>query len=324
MAGGDGYGIGRGEGRNAGPLLFHRFLTAVSAAYPSSGVGSGSSLPEFCNECGSERPEQETFQVFGNTPTDEDEGEEELNCNNADITTTTVAASQRFSLFCFAARRGRGEAESTTPTTARAYWKVFPFPRFWRTSPRDDSGDRQASPDEEDSLSAASNSTVADVGEVKEMHASEIIGQQEIGPVSRQVIKQGERRSGALAGAEQGGETAQDDRTKGSCVTSEDAYASLSDRTTTTSPTRNAGAGSKTFFERKLRGDVTIACCKSFDLDMRESASRRVDGRSDVAFPDLPRARPMWRAFSEVDHDRVKENHSRAIQRHLSLSRFSM
>ena len=317
MAGGARYGIDRGEGSNARLFLFRHFLTAVPAAYPSPGVGSESSFPEFCNEFYSEQPKHEAFQGFENTPKDEEEGEEELKCNNVDIT-TTVAASQRSSLLFSDGRSGRGEIESTTPTTPRASWKFLPFPRFWRTNRRDGSGERQVSPDEEDSLSAASNSAIADVGGVEKTHASEIIGQRETGTFLRQEIKQGERRSGALARAEQGGETVQGDRTEVSCVTSEDANASPSGRTTTTSPTRNAGTGSKTLFERKPRDNGTIACCKIIDPDGKELVSRRVDGRSDAASPDLPRARPMWRAFSEVDHDRVKENHSRATQRHLS------
>ena len=313
VAGVDRYGIGRGEGSNVRPFLFRRFLNAVPADYPSTGVGSESSFPEFCSEW----REQEVFQVSGNTSEDEDEGEEELKCNNVD-STTTVAASQQFRLFFSDGRSGRGEVESITPTTARTSWKFHTFPRFWRASRREGNGGRQASPDEEGSRSEASNSAVANVGAVKETQASERIGQREARTVSFQAINQGKRRSDTLAGAKQGGETAHGNRTERSCVASEYANSSPSDRTTTTSSTRNARAGLKTFFEKKPKDDVTIACCKVIDPDGRESALPRGDCRSDVASPDLPRARPMWRAFSVVDHDKVKEYHSRATQRHLS------
>ena len=313
MVGIDRYGIGRGEGSNVGPFLFRRFLNAVPADYPSSGVGSESSFPESCYE----RREQEVFQVSGNTPEGEEEGEEKLECNDINYT-ATVAASQRLSLFFSDGRSGRGEVESITPTTARTSWKFCMFPRFWRSSHRDSSGGRQASIDEEGARSAASNSAVANVVGVEETQASERIRQREARTVSVRAIKQGERRSDALAGAKQGSETAQGNRTEGPRVASEDANASPFDRTTTTSPIKNAGAGSKTFLEKKPSDDVTTTCCKVIDPDGRESALRRGDCRSDVASPDLPRERPMWRAFSEVDHDRVKENHSRATQSHLS------
>ena len=38
--------------------------------------------------------------------------------------------------------------------------------------------------------------------------------------------------------------------------------------------------------------------------------------------PVLPRARVLWRAFSEVDHDMIEDNHRRAAQRH--FARFSL
>ena len=313
MVGVDRHGIGRGEGSNVGPFLFRRFLNAVPADFPSSGVGSESSLPEFC----SDRREQEAFQVAGNTPENEKEGEEELKSNNIS-NITTAAASQQFSLFFSDGRSGRVEVESITPTTARTSWKFRTFPRFWGASHRDGSGGRQVSLDEENARSAASNSAVANVGGVEETQASERIGQREARTVSVRAINQGERRSDALTGVKQGGETTQGNRTEESLVAPGDANASPFDLTTITSSLKNAGAGSKTFLEKKPRDDVTITCCKVIDPDGRESALRRGDCRSDVASPDLPRARPMWRAFSEVDHDRVKENHSRATQRHLS------
>ncbi|CAN0299053.1 unnamed protein product, partial [Ectocarpus sp. 4 AP-2014] len=34
--------------------------------------------------------------------------------------------------------------------------------------------------------------------------------------------------------------------------------------------------------------------------------------------PGLPRARMLWRAFSEVDHNKIEDNHRRAAQRHLA------
>ena len=288
-------------------------MNAVPADYPSSGVGSESSFPEFC----SERREQEVFQVSGNTPEDEEEGEEKLKCSSINNTTTAVA-SQRFSLFFSDGRSGRGEVEPITPTTARTSWKSRTFPRFWRASHRDGSGGRQASIDEEGVRSAASSSAVDNVDGMEGTQASERIGQREARTASVRAIEQGERRSDALAGAKQGGETAQGNRTEGCRVASEDANASPSDRTTTTSPIRNAGVGSKTFLENKPRDDMTITCCKVIDPDGRESALRRGACRSDVASPDLPRARPIWRAFSEVDHARVKENHNRATQSNLS------
>lgn len=53
------------------------------------------------------------------------------------------------------------------------------------------------------------------------------------------------------------------------------------------------------------------------DSDM---PSPPADGQKKL--PILPRARALWRAFAEVDHGRIEENHRRAAQRH--MSRFSM
>lgn len=39
-------------------------------------------------------------------------------------------------------------------------------------------------------------------------------------------------------------------------------------------------------------------------------------GDEDTKSPVLPRARALWRAFSEVDHGKIEENHSRAAQGH--------
>lgn len=58
--------------------------------------------------------------------------------------------------------------------------------------------------------------------------------------------------------------------------------------------------------------------------EKRDEAKERpvATGDGATASPGLPRARALWRAFSEVDHDRIEEIHRRAAQRH--LARFSM
>ncbi|CBJ31614.1 expressed unknown protein [Ectocarpus siliculosus] len=41
-------------------------------------------------------------------------------------------------------------------------------------------------------------------------------------------------------------------------------------------------------------------------------------GDTESIPPGLPRARMLWRAFSEVDHNKIEDNHRRAAQRHLA------
>ncbi|CAN0482606.1 unnamed protein product, partial [Laminaria digitata] len=45
-------------------------------------------------------------------------------------------------------------------------------------------------------------------------------------------------------------------------------------------------------------------------------------GDEGLTSPVLPRARVLWRAFSEVDHGKIQDNHRRAAQRH--FARFSL
>ncbi|CAN0518926.1 unnamed protein product, partial [Scytosiphon promiscuus] len=45
-------------------------------------------------------------------------------------------------------------------------------------------------------------------------------------------------------------------------------------------------------------------------------------GDAGLTSPVLPRARVVWRAFSEVNHGKIEDNHRRAAQRH--FARFSL
>ncbi|CAM9455781.1 unnamed protein product [Ectocarpus sp. 12 AP-2014] len=53
------------------------------------------------------------------------------------------------------------------------------------------------------------------------------------------------------------------------------------------------------------------------DGEQEERGSFAPGDRESMS-PGLPRARMLWRAFSEVDHNKIEDNHRRAAQRHLA------
>ncbi|CAM9422554.1 unnamed protein product [Ectocarpus sp. 13 AM-2016] len=54
------------------------------------------------------------------------------------------------------------------------------------------------------------------------------------------------------------------------------------------------------------------------DEERGEERPSFAPGDTESMSPALPRARMLWRAFSEVDHNKIEDNHRRAAQRHLA------
>ncbi|CAB1103134.1 unnamed protein product [Ectocarpus sp. CCAP 1310/34] len=54
------------------------------------------------------------------------------------------------------------------------------------------------------------------------------------------------------------------------------------------------------------------------DGERGEERGSFAPGDTESMSPGLPRARMLWRAFSEVDHNKIEDNHRRAAQRHLA------
>lgn len=90
-----------------------------------------------------------------------------------------------------------------------------------------------------------------------------------------------------------------------------------SNRTMMSASSRSTG-GEKALACYRPKGDIVVrSCCSVVDMEEKAVCSR--GGEGAVSSSDLPRAKVMWRAFSEVDHERVNENHRRATQRHLAV-----
>ncbi|CAN0546306.1 unnamed protein product, partial [Ectocarpus sp. 8 AP-2014] len=66
------------------------------------------------------------------------------------------------------------------------------------------------------------------------------------------------------------------------------------------------------------RGDGVAEDAGNGDGERGEERGSFPPGDTESMSPGLPRARMLWRAFSEVDHNKIEDNHRRAAQRHLA------
>ncbi|CAN0434036.1 unnamed protein product [Ectocarpus sp. 12 AP-2014] len=66
------------------------------------------------------------------------------------------------------------------------------------------------------------------------------------------------------------------------------------------------------------RGGAVAENAGNGDGERGEERGSFAPGDTESMSPGLPRARMLWRAFSEVDHNKIEDNHRRAAQRHLA------